>query len=163
MTYTVPVGLPDPTPYLLPEETLRFVVRRHHPIVLVPAAAVAAVVLVIAVLMLTNVVLTPVTVGVALLVLAGGALYFAYRWMHWRSTVLVITNRRLFQLVALGIRRVTVMPIMRQSVVFRQGPLGRALGFATIQVETATGSVLYKFNLLADPIEFRDQITNIAA
>jgi membrane protein YdbS with pleckstrin-like domain len=163
MTYTVPVGLPDPTPYLLPEEQLRFVVRRHHPIVLVPAAAIAAIVLILALLMLANVVLTPITVGVALLIMAGGALYFAYRWMHWRSTVLVVTNRRLFQLVALGIRRVTVMPIMRQSVVFRQGPVGRALGFATVQVQTATGGVLYNFNLLADPIEFRDQITNIAA
>ncbi|HEX6254778.1 MAG TPA: PH domain-containing protein [Euzebyales bacterium] len=163
MTYTVPVGLPDPTPYLLPEEKLRFVVRRHHPIVLVPAAAIAVVVLIIALLMLTNAVLSPATVGVALLVIAGGVLYFAYRWMHWRNTVLVVTNRRLFELVALGIKRVTVMPIMRQSVVFRQGPLGRALGFATVQVQSATGAVLYNFNLLADPIEFRDQITNVAA
>lgn len=163
MSYTVPVGLPDPTPYLLPEETLRFVVRRYHPIVLAPPAALAVLIVVVVLFVLVNATLTTPVVVVGLLAIGGAVLFFAYRWLHWQRTVLAITNRRLFQLVALGVRRVTVMPVMRQSVVYRQGPLGRALGFATVAVQSATGSELYRFNLITQPTEFRDQVTNIAA
>lgn len=163
MTEIVPLGLPDPTPYLLPEETVRLVVRRHHPIVLAPAAAfVVAAVIVVAIWMVN----TDVTSGGAIMaavIVGAAALYFLYRYVHWSRTVLVITNRRLFQLVSLGIRRVTVMPVMRQAIVFKQSPIGRALDFGTVQVRTATGSVLYSFDWLADPTRFRDEITNIAA
>lgn len=95
-----------------------------------PAALIAAllVVAVLAVLLLG----TPTVglLGLGGLVIVGAALYLAYRYVHWSRTVLVVTNRRLFQLVSLGIKRVTVLPVMRQSIVFRQSPVGRALGFA---------------------------------
>jgi membrane protein YdbS with pleckstrin-like domain len=163
MTETLQVGLPDPTPYLLPGETVRLVVRRHHPIVLAPAAMVVTLIVLasLAVLLLG----TPsagVLSGGVLVVLAA-LLYFAYRYVHWSRTVLVVTNRRLFQFESLGVKRVTVMPVIRQSIVFRQSPLGRALGFATVQVRTANGSVLYNFGWLRDATRFRDEVTNIAA
>lgn len=128
-----------------------------------PAALIAAllVVAVLAVLLLG----TPTVglLGLGGLVILGAALYLAYRYVHWSRTVLVVTNRRLFQLVSLGIKRVTVLPVMRQSIVFRQSPVGRALGFGTVQVKTANGSVLYNFDWLGDPVRFRDEVTDIAA
>lgn len=163
MTHAVPVGLPNPAPYLLPEESLRFVVRRHHPIVLLPAVLITTAVVVLVLVAVANIALTPGTVMAAVFVVGAALMYLAYRLLHWQRTVLVVTNRRLFQLVSLGVKRVTVMPVIRQSIVFRQGPVGRRLGFATVQVESATGSVLYEFNLLGRPTEFRDQVTDIAA
>lgn len=163
MTYTVPVGLPNPEPYLLPEEALRFVVRRHHPIVLLPAAVIATAVLVAVLVAAGNTAVTPGTAMAAVFIVGAALLYLAYRWLHWQRTVLVVTNRRLFQLVSLGVQRVTVMPVVRQSIVFRQGPVGRWLGFATVEVQSATGSVLYEFRLLGRPTEFRDRVTDIAA
>lgn len=163
MTETIPVRLPDPTPYLLPEETVRLVVRRHHPIVLAPWAALVVAAVVVVVFWMVNVESTRDSVLVAAIVIGAAALYFLYRFVNWSRTVLVITNRRLFQLVSLGIKRVTVMPVMRQAIVFKQSPIGRALDFGTVQVRTATGSVLYSFDWLADPTRFRDEITNIAA
>jgi membrane protein YdbS with pleckstrin-like domain len=63
----------------------------------------------------------------------------------------------------LGIKRVTVMPVLRQSIVFRQSPIGRAMGFGTVEIKTANGSVLYSFNWLGDAERFRDEVTDIAA
>lgn len=163
MTETVQVKLPDPTPYLLPEEVVRLVVRRHHPIVLAPAVAGVAVIVLLVVWWLSEVGVTRNRVIAAALIAGGALLYLYFLYVRWARTVLVITNRRLFQLVSLGIKRITVMPVMRQAIVFRQSPIGRALGFGTVQVKTATGSVLYDFDWLADPIRFRDEITDIAA
>lgn len=163
MTSTAPVGLPDPTAYLLPGEAIRLVVRRHHPIVLAPAVILTAaiVVAVLALLLLGTPTTGTLMAGVVIVLLA--LLYFSYRYVHWSRTVLVVTNRRLFQFVSLGVKRVTVMPVMRQSIVFRQTPVGRALGFGTVQVRTANGSVLYNFDWLGDAARFRDEVTNIAA
>ena len=163
MTQTVPVGLPDPTPYLLPEETVRLVVRRYHPIVLAPAAALVVAIVIAVAWWMVNADLTFGGTLVAAVVVAVALLYFLYRFVHWSRTVLVVTNRRLFRLVSLGIKRVTVMPVMRQAIVFKQSPIGRALGFATVQVRTANGNVLYNFDWLGDATRFRDEVTNIAA
>lgn len=163
MTDSVALGLPDPTPYLIPKETVRLVVRRHHPIVLVPVVALAAVVIigVVAVLLLSAP--TPEMLTAATMIVVGVLLWVGYRWLHWNRTVLVVTNRRLFQLVSLGVRRVTVLPVARQSVVFRQSPIGRAVGYGRVQVQTPTGSTLHDFNWLAEAGPFRDAVTNVAA
>jgi hypothetical protein len=139
------------------------VVRRYHPIVLTGAAALVIATTVVGLLVL--VLAGPTTqlatiVLIAVLVALG---YFVYKWVHWSRTVLVITNRRLFQFVSLGIKRVTVMPVLRQSIVFRQSPIGRAMGFGTVEIKTANGSVLYSFNWLGDAERFRDEVTDIAA
>jgi len=163
MTDPADVGFPDPTPYLLPDETVRLMVRRHHPIVLVPVVAVASVVIVgvTAVLLLSTP--TPEMLAAGALIVTGALLWVGYRWLHWNRTVLVVTNRRLFQLVSLGIRRVTVLPVARQSVVFRQSPIGRAVGYGRVQVQTPTGSTLHDFNWLAEAAPFRDAVTDVAA
>lgn len=163
MTELSPVGLPDPTPYLLPGETVRLVVRRHHPIVLAPAATVVGIVLIAVLGAVLFGAPTPGMLAAGVMIALVALLYLGYRYMNWSRTVLVVTNRRLFQYVSLGIKRVTVMPVMRQSIVFRQSPFGRAMGFATVQVRTANGSVLYNFDWLAEAARFRDEVTNIAA
>lgn len=157
------VGLPDPSKYLLDEERVALVIRRHHPIVLVPVAALTILV-VLAVLwfLLASTPSAGVVIG-ALLVIGAAGFFFFYRWVHWSRTVLVVTNRRLFEYVSLGIKRVTVLPVARQSIVFRQSPVGRAMGFGRVQVKTPNGAVLHDFAWLSDPARFRDEVTNIAA
>jgi hypothetical protein len=163
MTDPRDVGLPDPTPYLLPNEEVRLVVRQHHPIVLVPVVTLAGVIIVgvVAVLLLSTPTRPMVVAGAVIVV--GVLLWAGYRWLHWNRTVLVVTNRRLFQLVSLGIMRVTVLPVIRQSVVFRQSPVGRMAGYGRVLVQTPTGSTLHDFNWLADAEAFRDAVTNVAA
>ena len=159
----LPAGLPDPSKYLLPEETVRLVVRRYHPIVLTGAAAIVFGVTVVGLIVL---VIAGPTAQLATFVLAAvlaSLAYFGYRWIHWSRTVLVITNRRLFQMVSLGIKRVTVMPVLRQSIVFRQSPIGRTMGFGTVEIKTANGSLLHSFKWLGDAERFRDEITDLAA
>ena len=163
MTEPADVGLPDPAPYLLPGEQVRLIVRRHHPIVLVPVVALATLIIigVVAVLLVTAPTAEMLAVGA--LIVIGTLLWVGYRWLHWDRTVLVVTNRRLFQLVSLGVRRVTVLPVARQSVVFRQSPIGRAVGYGRVQVQTPTGSTLHDFNWLAKAAPFRDAVTDVAA
>jgi membrane protein YdbS with pleckstrin-like domain len=159
----LPAGYPDPTPYLLPEERLRLVVRRHHPIVLSGALAIVAVVAVVGLLVLLLGDPTQQAVLGVLAALGAALLYFVFRWVRWRQTLLVITNRRVFRFRSLGIKRVDVMPVLRQSIVFEQSPIGRRLGFGTVQVKTAGGGVLYNFDWLGNAERFRDEITDLAA
>jgi membrane protein YdbS with pleckstrin-like domain len=163
MDEPLPAGLPDPTKYLLPEEKLRLVVRRYHPIVLTGAAALVIAATVIGLVILVMAGPTTQLAAVVLLAVIVSLAYFAYKWVHWSRTVLVITNRRLFQFVSLGIKKITVMPVLRQSIVFRQSPIGRRMGFGTVEIKTASGSVLYTFNWLGDAERFRDEVTDIAA
>ena len=163
MDEPLPAGLPDPTKYLLPEEKLRLVVRRYHPIVLTGAAALVIAATVIGLVILVFVGPTAQLATVVLLAVIVSLGYFGYKWVHWSRTVLVITNRRLFQFVSLGIKKITVMPVLRQSIVFKQTPIGRAMGFGTVEIKTANGSVLYTFNWLGDAERFRDEVTDIAA
>jgi hypothetical protein len=163
MNEPLPAGLPDPTSYLLPNETIRLVVRRYHPIVLTGAGVLVVATTLIGLLVLVLVGPSAQLAGVVLVAVVASLLYFGYKWVNWSRTVLVITNRRLFQFVSLGIKRVTVMPVLRQSIVFRQSPIGRAIGFGTVEIKTANGSVLYAFNWLGDAERFRDEVTDIAA
>lgn len=163
MDQPLPQGLPDPTKYLLPQETVRLVVRRYHPIVLTGAAAVVLVVAIVGLGVLVAVGPSRELIAFVLMVMILALGYFAFRWVHWSRTVLVITNRRLFQFVSLGIKRVTVMPVLRQSIVFKQSPIGRAMGFGTVVVKTPAGSELFNFNWLGDAERFRDEITDLAA
>jgi membrane protein YdbS with pleckstrin-like domain len=102
-------------------------------------------------------------VAFVLAMVVAALVYFGYRYIHWSRTVLVITNRRLFQYVSLGIKRVTVMPVLRQSIVFKQTPIGRRLGFGTVTIKAPNGSMLFNFDWLADVERFRDEITDLAA
>ena len=163
MDQPLPVGLPDPTKYLLPEESVRLVVRRYHPIVLTGAAGVVLGTALIGLLLLVVVGPSRGLVAFVLAMVVASLAYFGYRYIHWSRTVLVITNRRLFQYVSLGIKRVTVMPVLRQSIVFKQTPIGRRLGFGTVTIKAPNGSMLFNFDWLADAERFRDEITNLAA
>ena len=139
------------------------VVRRYHPIVLTGAAALVIATTVVGLLVLVLAGPTTQLAAIVLIAVLAALGYFVYKWVHWSRTVLVITNRRLFQFVSLGIKRVTVMPVLRQSIVFRQSPIGRAMGYGTVEIKTANGSLLYSFNWLGDAERFRDEVTDIAA
>jgi membrane protein YdbS with pleckstrin-like domain len=163
MSDSATIGLPDPSKYLLDEERVALVIRRHHPIVLAPVAALTSIIVLVVLWFLVQGDLTGATFLGALLIIGAAGLFFFYRYIHWSRTVLVVTNRRLFEYVSLGIKRVTVLPVARQSIVFRQSPFGRSLGFGRVQVKTANGAVLHDFAWLAEPARFRDEVTNIAA
>ena len=163
MDQPLPPGLPDPTRYLLPEESIRLVVRRYHPIVLTGAAAIVLAVAAGGLMLLSVAGASAELVSFVVLAVVAALLYFLYRWIHWSRTVLVITNRRLFQFVSLGIKRVTVMPVLRQSIIFKQSPVGRKMGFGTVTVRTPAGGMLFNFDWLGDAERFHDEITDLAA
>lgn len=163
MSEAVSAGLPDPSPYLLPEETIRLVVREKHPIVLTGAIAIMVVTVAIGVTALALVGPSGPLIGVVIVAIAAATLNFLARWVQWSRTVLVITNRRLFSFRSLGVKKITVMPVLRQAIVFKQTPIGRRFGFGTIEVKTANGSTLYNFDWLGDAERFRDEITNLAS
>jgi membrane protein YdbS with pleckstrin-like domain len=163
MNQPLPTGLPDPTRYLLPEEKLRLVVRRYHPIVLTGAAALVIAAAALGLLVLVTAGPTGPLATIVLVAVLAALGYFGYRWVRWSRTVLVITNRRLFEFVSLGVKKVTVMPVLRQSIVFHQSPIGRAMGFGTVEIKTANGAVIYSFKRLGDAERFRDEVTDIAA
>lgn len=163
MSEAISAGLPDPSAYLLPGEEIRLVVRRHHPIVLTGAAAIVVGAVLGGLLVVALTGAPGPVVAVVLIGIAAAVLNFMSKWVRWSRTVLVITNRRLFSFRSLGVKRVTVLPVLRQSIVFRQSPIGRWLGFGTIEIKTAAGSTLYNFDWLGDPERFRDEITNLAS
>lgn len=163
MSEAISAGLPDPSRYLLPEEKVRLVVRRHHPIVLTGAAALVIGVVTVGLLLLLSAGPSGPLLSVVLIAVIAAVAYFGVRWVQWSRSVLVITNRRLFSFKSIGVNRVTVLPVLRQSIVFRQSPIGRRLGFGTIDVKTANGSTLYHFDWLGDVERFRDEITDLAS
>lgn len=154
--------LPEPGPYLLPEEREVLRVRRHAFVLLKPLAQTLLIWLAALLLMFLGTGQSGPLRMITVLLLVAGVLRSVFAWFRWHRTVLVITNRRVFEYTAMGLRRVTVRPVLRQAILYRQTPLGRAFGFGTVIVMTPGGGELFKFEPLADPERFRDEITSLA-
>lgn len=153
-------GLPDVTRFLLPKEELRYRHRRH-PIVLLPSLA-----LVFALIILVGFLVTAVGAGPVLnlyfLVIVGSALWFMYRVLRWARIVLVVTDRRVFEVESLFISRATIKPVFRQAVVFVQDPIGERLNYGTILTEMPNGDRVNTFKWIHDPRRFYAAVTDRA-
>lgn len=159
----MPNGLippPNITRFLLAGEELRYV-DRLHPIVLArPALGVVAAIVVGGLLAML------VDAGTATpvwgIVVGAAVLWLLYRLIRWGRDLLVVTNRRVFEVRSLIISRVVIRPVFRQSVVFVQSPLGEALNYGRVSTQTPTGDRVHTFKMIRDPQAFYEALTDRA-
>ena len=153
-------NMPDVTRFLLPKEELRYKHRRH-PIVLLPSLALVVLLVVLAGFMVTAVGAGAV-LNLYLLIIVGSALWFLYRVLRWTRIVLVVTDRRVFEVESLIISRATIKPVFRQAVVFVQDPIGERLNYGTILTEMPNGDRVNTFKWIHDPRRFYAAVTDRA-
>ena len=151
---------PNITRFLLHGEQLRYVDRRH-PIVLVQPIAIAFTVCVL-VGLLVSVMGAGAIVEVYAVTVVGTLAWLLYRVLRWGRDVLVVTDRRVFEVRSLITSRVVIKPVFRQSVVFVQSPLGEWLNFGKIATETPTGDQVHTFRWIHDPQAFYEAVTDRA-
>lgn len=156
----LPIPAPDVHRFLLPDEQLRYVARKH-PIRLVRPAAELAAVWLLGGFLLRALGRNPFVDLIGVL-LGFAVLRFLIRCLIWSRTVLVATNRRVFEARLLITSQSKVLPVFRQSVVFQQEPIGRALNFGTVLVQTPAGERVHTFHWLRDPQRFYEAVTDRA-
>lgn len=154
------VGLPDISRFILPEEETRYKDRRHPIVLALPLAGV------LAICVLAGFIVTTVGAGTILdlylVVILASVLWFLYRVIKWSRVVLVVTDRRVFEVEALIISRATIRPVFRQSVVFIQDPLGERLNYGTILTKTPDGNRVNTFRWIHNPRRFYQAVTDRA-
>lgn len=151
-----PVPTPFPTPavmrFLLPKEELRYL-DRLHPIVLVVPALTALGICAVTGILVTAVGAGPV-LGLYVGIVVAALGWLLYRVWRWSRTLLVVTNRRVVEIQSMMISRATIKPVFRQSVVFRQDPLGARLNYGTILTNTPNGDRVNTFKWIHNPRVF---------
>jgi hypothetical protein len=154
------VGIPDVSRFILPEEETRYKDRRHPIVLALPLA------LVVAICILAGVMVTTVGAGAILdlylLVVVASLLWLLFRVVKWSRVVLVVTDRRVFEVEMLIISRATIRPVFRQSVVFIQDPLGERLNYGTILTKTPDGARVNTFKWIHNPRRFYQAVTDRA-
>lgn len=150
----IPTPFPTPTVmrFLLPKEELRYL-DRLHPIVLVVPLAIALGICLVTGIMVTAIGAGPV-VGLYVVIVIGALLWLLYRVWRWSRTLLMVTNRRVVEIQSMMISRAIVKPVFRQSVVFRQDPLGARLNYGTILTNTPNGDRVNTFKWIHNPRVF---------
>jgi hypothetical protein len=154
------VSVPDISRFVLPEEQVRYRDRRH-PIVLVGPLAV-----VIAVCVIAGVIVATVGAGPVLdfyfVVIVAAVGWFLYRLIRWSRVVLVVTDRRVFEVESMVINRATIRPVFRQSVEFFQDPLGELLNYGTVSTAMPGGDRVNHFKWVHNPADFYKAVTDRA-
>lgn len=154
------VPFPDVTRYLLPKEELLYLDRRH-PVVLVPPTLTALAVAVVAGLLVTATG-AGTMLDLYVWIVLGAVGWWLFRVLRWSRTMLVVTNRRVFEVQAMFISRAAIRPVFRQSVVFRQDPIGQRLNYGTILTETPNGERVNTFHWIHNPRAFYQAVTDKA-
>ena len=154
------VALPDISRFVLPEEEVRYLERRH-PIVLIGPLAVVIAVIVIAGVIASTVGTEPI-VDFYFVVIVAALGWFLYRVIRWSRVVLVATDRRVFEVESMLINRATIRPVFRQSVEFIQDPLGERLNYGTISTAMPGGARVNLFRWTQKPKEFYQAVTDRA-
>jgi membrane protein YdbS with pleckstrin-like domain len=79
-------------------------------------------------------------------------------YVNWRSSELLVTNRRVLIKIGFLRRRTLEMFVSKiESVSVTQGIFGRVLGFGTVGVR-GTGGSSELFNMITRPVEFRNHV-----
>lgn len=151
-----PIPTPFATPavmrFLLPREELRYM-DRLHPVVLIVPTAIALAVCAVSGVLVTAVGAGPV-LGLYLWIVIGAVAWLLYRVWRWSRTLLVVTDRRVVEIQSMLISRATIKPVFRQSVVFRQDPIGARLNYGTILTNTPNGDRVNTFKWIHNPRSF---------
>lgn len=154
------VLLPDVSGYLLPGEEVQYLDRRH------PVVLTGTVLIVLAVIvfmgMLVSTAGAGVMVGLAGWITIGAFVWLAVRVLRWLRTVLVVSNRRVFEYRAMLISRAAIKPVFRQGIVFRQDPIGRRLNYGTVMTRSPAGEPIHTFKWTHNPLVFYQVLTDLA-
>lgn len=154
------IPLPDVSRYLLPKEQIVYIDRRH-PIVLVWPLLIALGIFLVAGLLVSASGAGPM-VTVYAWVVVGLLVWLVARVVLWARTVLVVTDRRVFEYRSLVMARAAIRPVFRQSVVFQQGPVGERLNYGTILTEAPGGDRVHTFQWIHNPRAFYQAVTDKA-
>jgi hypothetical protein len=152
--------LPNVSGYLLRGEEVHYIDRRH-PVVLVGPALIA-----FGVFLLTGFLVSVTGAGAMVdlfvWIVLGAVGWLALRVLRWSRTVLVVTNRRVFEFRSMIVKRAAIKPVFRQGVVFRQDPVGRRLNYGTVQTRGPTGDPIHHFTWIHNPRAFYRALTDRA-
>jgi len=152
--------LPNVSGYLLRGEEVAYIDRRH-PVVLVGPALAAFAVFLLAGFMVT-VTGAGVMVDLFVWIVLGAVGWLALQVVRWSRTVLVATNRRVFEYQSMIIKRAAIKPVFRQGIVFRQDPIGRRLNYGTVLTKAPTGDPIHVFRWIHNPRAFYRALTDRA-
>lgn len=152
--------MPDVVRFLLPTEELRYAERRH-PIVLLPLLGGVVAIALVAGVAVVAAGAGPSS-GVAGIVVIAAVLWFLYRVLRWSRVMLVVTDRRVFEVETLIMNRATIRPVFRQAVVFVQNPIGERLNFGTILTRMPNGDRVHTFRFIHNPRSFYAAVTDRA-
>lgn len=96
------------------------------------------------------------------LIVIGVVVWLVAQVVRWSRTVLVVSDRRVFEYWSLIMARAAIRPVFRQSVVFRQGPVGERLNYGTILTESPNGDRVNTFEWIHNPKAFYQAVTDKA-
>jgi membrane protein YdbS with pleckstrin-like domain len=123
--------------YLLPDEGWEIITQRH-PAVLIEPTLKALPVLVAGGWLLLYDPDNRFTSSVGLLVILGGAVYYALRLAEWWMRHFIVTKRRVLLTSGVIVRTVTLLPLRRITDLTWQETLGgQLLGYGTFRFESA--------------------------
>lgn len=154
------IPLPDVSGYLLPKEQILYMDRRH-PAVLTKPALIAFGIFVVAGMLVTASG-AGAMLNLYVLIVVGVVVWLVAQVVRWSRTVLVVSNRRVFEYRSLIMARAAIRPVFRQSVVFLQGPVGERLNYGTILTESPTGDRVNTFEWIHNPKAFYQAVTDKA-
>jgi uncharacterized membrane protein YdbT with pleckstrin-like domain len=128
--------LVDTADYLTWNEQVVLSVRRHEWVLVRPTAETVTVFLV-------ALLLSPTSGSSALsnllaLIAVGFLLRLGWRALQWWNERIVVTDRRIFEVSGVAVRRVDSMPLRKVTdFAYRRSLLGRIMGFGEFVVESA--------------------------
>lgn len=152
--------LPNVAGYLLRGEEVNYIDRKH-PVVLVGPALAAFALFLLAGFMVT-VTGAGVMVDLFVWIVLAAVIWLALRVLRWSRTVLVVTNRRVFEFQSMIIKRAAIKPVFRQGIVFRQDPIGRQMNYGTVLTKAPTGDPIHVFRWIHNPRAFYRALTDRA-
>ncbi|MGH8897777.1 MAG: PH domain-containing protein [Egibacteraceae bacterium] len=147
--------------YLADDEDIVTETRRHASVLIWPATPVVIVFL-LAFLWSSLAgpgMLSAVIWWVALALL----LWFAWKWAEWSLDRIVLTNRRIFVVHGVVVRKVAMMPLVKVTDLgYTRSVTGRLLGYGGVRLESA-GQVqdLEHINYLPNPDDFYRTLTSL--
>lgn len=154
------IPLPDVSGYLLPKEQILYLDRKHPMVLIVPALIAFGIFIIGGALVSASGAGPMLTLYVWIVL--GVVAWLIVRVVRWSRTVLVVSNRRVFEYRRLMMAHAAIKPVFRQSVVFRQGPIGQRMNYGTILTETPNGDRVNTFEWIHNPTVFYQAVTDKA-
>jgi hypothetical protein len=97
-----------------------------------------------------------------MIVIVGALGWLIYRIIRWSRVLLVVTNRRVFEVESLLLSKASIKPVFRQGVVFIQDPVGERLNYGTVLTQMPNGDRVHTFRWIHNPKAFAQAVTNLA-